>query len=583
MKYQMFTDEEILREGFRAKIIKEIQGAENVNRKAQQQAMLEMLRDQIIKFVIERLKKQGFKDETLAVMVQRATNINIYKKIVGKKARSYSKGVDRSAGESEEATSDLEIVAEAMGLTQAMKKADQYRKAAKNCLMYIYPDYIEDPTELGKKVLSLCAKVYFPHLYDVIPDANDREKVKCVILSPFAQDSTAAMEPSINGGDGRNISNYANPIWRPDRVEQTIANSPMDSGAQKREYVWWTAKYHLTTDENGKIIPGKSGAAIQGQSGLVGYANPIQRLPFVNLTEEQDGEFWAMGGDDLVQATILLNLKLTDMEAILHQQGWGQLVITGEGLKKKDFAIGPQVALALDTEKGATHQTDAKILSHDPHTEQHMKSAEMHVALALTTNNLSVKSVSTSLDASSYAAAIAKMVDEAENMDDISEDQAYYAGKEKEAMVIGEAWLRELRGTEVLWQPLKETKPLQIAQMNVQYHNQEQVVSEQERLQNMKLRKELGIDSRIDLIKKDNPGMTDKQAMAKALKMMNEEAELAQKAREMGLAPDPKPGEEGEADEEGPQNDRERVDGDDKPGDNGGPGAVRGERTEDDL
>lgn len=528
MNLQIFTDEEILDQSFRAKVIKEINGAENRNRKKQQAAMLEMFRDQIIKFVLERLKAQGFKDETLAVMVQRATNVNLFKKIVGKKARSYSKGVSRTIGENQAMTEDLEIVCEAMDLTGAMKKADRYRKAAKNCLLYIYPDKMEDITEPGKMVLGLCAKVYFPHLYDAIPDGSDREKMRCLILSPFAEDASAAIQPALGNGDGRNILNYASPIWRPDRVDQTIANSPQDSGAQRRHFVWWTSKYHLTTDENGVEI---SSLTPQDRK------NPINRLPCVNLTEEQDGEFWAMGGDDLVQATVLVNLKLTDMEAILHQQGWGQLVITGQDLKKKDFAVGPQVAMVMNTENGATHQTDAKILSHDPKTEMHMKSTEMHVALALTTNNLSVKSVATNLEASSHAAAIAKMVDESENMDDISEDQGYYAGKEKEAVLIAESWLSELRDTPDLWKVLKATKPLAVGEMNTQFHNQEQVITEQERLANMKLRKELGIDSIIDLIKKDNPGMSDKQAMAKALKIMNENAELLAKAREAGLAP----------------------------------------------
>lgn len=549
MKYQMFSDEQILDQQFRAKIIKEINGNENKNRKKQQAAILEVYRDQIIKFVLERLQAQGFKAETLAVMVQRATNVNLLKKIVSKKARSYSKGISRTVEESEDQTADVEMVAEAMGLTQAMKKADKYRKAAKNCLLYIYPDYVEDPAEMGKKVLGLCTKVYFPHLYDVIPDANDHEKMRCLVLSPFADTASGSIQPSIGSGDGRTIVQFANPMWRPDGREQQIANSPQDTGSERREYVWWTSKYHLTTDENGVVIAAKTPE---------GAKNPIERIPAVNLPEEQDGEFWAMGGEDLLQATILVNLKLTDMEAILHQQGWGQLVVTGEALKKKDFAVGPQVALCLDTEKGAEHPTDAKILAHDPHTEQHLKSVEVHVALCLTTNNLSVKSVSTNLEAGTVASAIAKMVDESENMDDISEDQEFYAGKEKEALLIAEAWLQTLRPTSELWSVLKETKPLNVAEVNCQFHNQEQVVSEQERLQNLKLRKELGIDSVVDLIKKDNPGMSDKQAMAKALKVLNEMTELRQKAREMGIELDPaatekpKPGEEDAENENAP-------------------------------
>lgn len=563
MNIKMFSDEDVLNQQFRVRIIKELKSNENLKRKEAQKAMLQMLRDKVRDFVLQRLKAQGFMQETLAVMAQRASNVNLFKKIVSKKARSYTKGCSRSVPENDAATADLEIVAEAMNLTGAMKKADRYRKAAKNCLLYVFPEWMEDPAKMGSKVLGLCAKVYFPHLYDVIPDASDPEKMRCLILSPFAGQSSLAIQPSVGNGDGRNIPVYANPVFQADGVDQVIADSPSDAGSGKREYVWWTAKYHFTTDEQGIIIPEKSPTEMLG----AGPANPIQRLPAIALQEEQDGEFWAEGGEDLLEANILLNLKLTDMEAILHQQGWGQLTITGEDVKKKDFAVGPQVALVLDTAKGATIPTDAKILSHDPHTEQHMKSAEMHVALCLTTNNLSVKSVATNLEASSHAAAIAKMVDESENMDDVSEDQGYYSGIEKQVMLVAESWLQRLRDTAEIWPVLKETKPLEVAEMNVQFHNQEQVVSEQERLANLKLRKELGIDSLVDLIKKDNPGMTDKQAMAKALKVMNENAALAEKARAAGLVPDEepaaekagaKPGEDGKdgaggKDEEGAQ------------------------------
>ena len=538
MKYQMFTDEEILDEQFRAKVIKEIQGVENVNRKKQQKAMLEVYRDQIIPFVLQRLKDQGFAQETLAVMTQRATNVNIFKKIVSKKARSYAKGCARTVEESQEQTEDLEIICESMDLTGAMKKADRYRKAARNTILYIVPEKFEDPAKPGEIVYKLCAKVYFPHLYDAIPDASNREKMRCLIFSPFSEAASAQLLPAVGSGDGRNLMNYSSPIFRADQIDQTIANSPSDSGANRKQYVWWTSKYHLTTDENGKQLDGPGLTPPERK-------NPIQRIPAVNLTEEQDGEFWAMGGDDLMQATILLNVKLTDMESILHQQGWGQFVVTGEDVQKQEFRVGPQRAILLNTAKGSTHLTDAKILSHDPHTDDHMKSAEMHVALCLTTNNLSVKSVAANLNASSHAAAIAKMVDESENMDDVSDDQAYYAGKEKEVVLVANSWLEELRGTNELWSVLKETKPVDVSKMNTQFHNQEQVISEQERLANMKIRKELGIDSVIDLIKKDNPGMTDKQAMAKALKIMNENAELAAKARAAGIEPDEKkPGEE---------------------------------------
>ncbi len=524
---QMFNDEQILDKAFRIQIIKEIQGSENVSRKQQQASILQVLRDDIRKFVLQRLQAQGFKAATLAVMNQRASNVNLLKKIVSKKARSYSKGASRTVEGDEAASKDIETVATALKLNESMKRADTYRKAAKNCMLYIYPDWVEDLENPGSMVYSLCSKVFFPHHYDAIPDAKDKEKMRCFILSPFTASASAAVTPSAGKSDGRDVATatFSNPVWRRDGVDQKIANSPEDSGAppDRQEYVFWTTKYHLTCDQDGEIIAEKTPTeGLPYAEGKVGPKNPIMRLPCVNLTEQQDGEFWAMGGQDLMEGTILVNLKLTDMESILHQQGWGQIVVTGEDLAKKDFQVGPHVILAADTAKGAAFRTEIQLISHDPHTEEHLKSTEVHVALMLTTNNLSVKSVATNLDASSVASAIAKMVDESENMDDISEDQGYYGEKEKQAFLIAEGWLGTMRDVPNTAKELKETKPLKVAKMNTQFHNQEQVVSEQERLANLKTRKEIGIDAMVDLIKKDNPNMNDEMAQKKLLSIINE-------------------------------------------------------------
>lgn len=542
MKIQMQRDEDILDIDFRKKVIQEIEGTENINRKRAQAAYLDVLRDGVRPLVLERLSAQGFKPETLAIMSQRATSINLMKKIVGKKARSYSKGVSRTVEADEaqapakelkpgelpavkanqegvnQATEDVETVADAMKLTKAMKRADTYRKAAKNCLLYIYPDMVENPEKPGEQMISLCTKVFFPHLYDAIPDSDDREKMRCFILSPFTQSTSYASQPSIGNGDGRNLPSYANPVWRSDGVDQTIANSPADSKAGKaKQYIFWTGKYHLTCNANGEIIPGLTPPENK---------NPIGRLPAVNLTEEQDGEFWARGGDDLMEGTILINLKMTDMESILHMQGWGQLVVTGQNIKSKSWAVGPQVALVLDSGVDAEKLMDAKILQHDPQTENHMKSTELHVAMLLTTNNLSVKSVATNLEVGSVASAIAKMVDESENMDDISEDQNYYADRERDALTIAEAWLVTLRGVPGLAAILNETKPLQVAKVSTTFHNIEAVVTENEKLTNLEARKKLGVDSMVDLIKKDNPLLSDAQAEAKLLTILNERVRI---------------------------------------------------------
>ena len=82
--FQLFTDEEILNREFRVKIIKEIKGSENRERKALSIQRYELFRDKTLKYVLKRLKEQGFLADTIKQMKARGSNISIFKKIIKK-------------------------------------------------------------------------------------------------------------------------------------------------------------------------------------------------------------------------------------------------------------------------------------------------------------------------------------------------------------------------------------------------------------------------------------------------------------------------------------------------------------------
>lgn len=562
MATKMFSDEQILDEAFRKQIIEEINGSENRARKLESSRRWELLKDQIKPHVMQRVRAQGFKAETLAVMEARCTNVNIFKKFVSKKARSYAKGIDRKIQGNENLTKAVEAAAKAMGLTEAMKKADQYRQAFKNCYVFVYPEKTEHRLA-GKNLFTLCTKVKPPHQYDAIPDAYDKEKARCVIFSdfpdsPYPVNQGSQPQASSDGGryttmPGDTIPLQGSAVSR-NMKDETIANSPRDAGADKAvEYIWWTGKYHLTCDSNGKLIPEKSGKPGSPEGGgAVGPLNPIQRMPGAVVAADQDGSFWAQGGEDVVDGTIIVNLNITDMLSILHMQGWGQLVVIGQNLAKKDFHVGPQVALELSygAEEAASPPT-AQILQHDPHTEEHLRALEVIVALLLTTNNMSVKSVSAKLDVSTIASGLAKMVDEADVMDDISEDQQYFAGIELQLLGVADAWLEAYRPTRLLLPELLETQHFEAVQITVKFHNVEQVITEEERLKNLEARKRLGIDTMVDLILKDNPGMSKEDGEKKLLEILLERAKIKAQDPEFfgGQAPQT---EQGEGDPEDP-------------------------------
>lgn len=509
MKQVIFSDEQILNESFRRGIIKEIEGDENRQRKAMANRRFEIFRDQVKKYVMQRLRAQGFKEDTIAIMLQRAANISICKKIVKKKARAYSNGVDRSIPGDEGGTLAVQELADMLGVSQQFKKGDEYRNLTRNATMFIHPlmEYQEegyDGTSRGR--YGMCVRTLHPHLYDVIPDAQNREKARCLILSEYPAGNPYPLVGAATW-DGSPRTGYNSNIQSGDGVDQTIANSRADSGARpdERQYIWWTGKYHLTTDCEGALIASRSPADLR---------NPIQQLPFVNLAMDQDGEFWGEGGEDVIDGSILINVFMTDAAAILNMQGWGQPVLKGENLKGGNYPVGPQVMMELSY-KNDQPEPKYEIVSTDPHTDMWLRIMEVYIALLLTTNNLSPRNISGKLDTSSVASGIAKMIDESESIDDITESQNYFIHREKEFWEIISEWLNAFRSAESLIPELETLPEFDGSEVNVKFKQGGIVLSEKEKLDIIELRKKLGINTMIELLKMDDPSLTDADAEKK--------------------------------------------------------------------
>lgn len=525
MNSVIFRDEDVLNEMFRYSIIKEIEGHENRKRKAVAYRRFEILRDKTKKYVMERLRDQGFSDDTLRVMEARASNISVAKKIVKKKARTYNSGVDRNIPGDEAGTLAVQELADILGVNDQFKKGDEYMQLSRNAAVYPHPviDHFGENFEGGQRpIYSLTVRTLHPHSYDVIPDGQNRERARCFILSDFpagdGYNYCGAME-YVPGGRGGHRYNGEG-----DGMDQVIADTPSDDGANGKHYIWWTSKYHFTTDRFGKIILQKSPLDLQ---------NPIGLLPPVNLAKDQDGSFWGEGGDDIIDGAILANIFLTDAASILNMQGWGQPVMIGNNLKDKEYKVGPQNVLELSTNPGDDSKPDFKIVSTDPHTDAWLRILEVYIALLLTTNNLSPRNIQGKLEASSISSGIAKMVDESESTEDINESQGYFIKREREFWVRVQKWLEVFRSAESLVPELETLPDFDGSEVNVRFKSQGVVLSEKEKLEIIELRKKLGINTMIELLKIDDPSLSDKEAEVKLrniakdqlIKMATDEAE----------------------------------------------------------
>lgn len=532
MAIKIQYDEQVLDIEFRQRVIADILSAENQGRKAEAWRRYECYKDKTSKWVMKSLADDGLAEDTLAQMRGRVSNISICRKIVNKLARTYSGGVIRTATD-EKTTDAVNKLARMLSFDDKQKKSDRYRELFRNTMTGFFQEQCggtdEDPEyRIGMRVLG-------PWEYDVVEDCFNREKARVVILSDFAE--TDANQGKAMTSAEAGVHDSFVPAPSTDGKDNTIADRDPNNSGRRRTFIWWTATYHFTTWENGEFHEGMTTTReIEGSDQPLPL-NPIGMLPFVNNAEEQDGKFWAEGGEDIVDGSILVNKTITDMFFIQYFQGFGVMVITGQNLKDR-YTVGPGKALMFDYNPSQEEpEPKVSFQSASPNIDGWMRTVEQFVALLLTTNNLSVNQISGKLDAATLPSGIALVVEMSEVTQETEDKYSQYAAMEREEFKIIGAWQKALLPSDEVDADfsLIPQLPDDIGQtLSVKFVPIKPVMTESERLANLKARKDLGIDTMIDLIMSDNPDMTKAEAEKKLQEIL---AEKLEKAATFGVPP----------------------------------------------
>lgn len=489
---RMFSEEQVLNQAFRASVIADIKSQANQARKREALKRQDCFRDNTIKWVLKSLNELGLKKQTIDIMQNHASNISIVKKVVNKKARAYRAQVSRSTMD-EAVTAQIMELAATMNINEQLKKADVTAVLQNNALLMVLPE------QTPEKKVCLRPAVLGPWQYDVIEDARNPERPACVILSEW-KDINGTQ--TFNSDQIQAIDASAFTVG-----EATIAHGPhvtsMDQGCET--FIWWTNSYHMTTDASGRILDAHT---------PVGLVNPIGMIPAASINQNQDGAYWGKGGEDLVDGAVLINLMCTDMNAIMYAQGWGQLVISGPNIPT-EYSVGPHVALALETREGQS-APDVKILSNNPPIDSWLKVIEQYVAMLLSTNDISASTVSMKLDAANFPSGVAMLIDKSEATGSIEDRRHAFAAAERRIWRVVSGWLRVYGDATALDHEFAEIGQLpDDIDVSIRFQGEEQIITEKEKLDILKQRKEMGLITQLDLIKADNPHMTDEEAAAK--------------------------------------------------------------------
>jgi len=502
-------ESDILDQKTRAALIEEIEGQENKNRKFEAYKRYQCYKDRTSHYVVELLLRQ-FEGQTVEEMRYALSNISFVRKIVDKLARVYSSGIDRRISESPAETEKLKKIEKSLDVNSVLKKVNRFVKLEKNTDLFVKPCPVIVGDEIKYKIKL---EALLPYLYDAVEDYYDREKAMCIILSDYTPPST-----SLAAMDGaRAPSLGAVPTPNGDGKDQKIADSPSDqkdhTAASDKTYVFWSKNYHFECKSNGEIIP---------RDDNPNNVNPFGVSLHIPYSLDQDGSFWAEGGGDLIDGAILLNALITHTNHVGTVQGYGQFYMTGENLPRS-IKVGPTRAIIAEYKKDEQAEPKMGFLNANPQLDSLRGLIEMYVALLLTTNNLSTSGVSTQLQGGqTLASGVALIIDKAESIEDVQDQRSAFSDREVDVFSAINAILTTY-GDQVV-DELKGLAMQEGFEKNFTAHFQDPatIMSEKEKLDNMKMRKDMGLESMVSLLMKDDETLTEKQAEEKLLRIIEQ-------------------------------------------------------------
>ena len=401
---------------------------------------------------VDKKLLEEFSQKTVCEM-RKVYSINLTRRIVDELASIYKKEPKRYWTNLNEQQYELvEKAYQEFGVNKTMKRANKLFKLHRQCAIQVVPKF-------GK----LYSRVLSPHQYDVIPDPEMPERAMAYVISTLNR-----QEFLVNNGDS---------------VNQTIADE--DDYMSKINFIWWTKEYNFTTDSKGRII---------GEIIL----NPIKELPFIELAEERDFEFWVRAGSDIVEfATDFLKI-LSDHFNIIRLQGYSQAVMVSEKVPDS-FVVGPNHILHLKQDRDSPKDPSFQFVTPSPDLSSGITSIEMLVNLFLSSRGIDPGAVQTKGGGSTFSSGIERLLSMLQKFEASADDLDQFRMAEQKYYMLMKLWQQASANNDLLDAEYKVRLP-EDSQVSVQFHEPEMIQTQVEREDSQIKLMEAGLTSRKQAI-----------------------------------------------------------------------------------
>jgi hypothetical protein len=482
-------------EAYRKQILDEILGAENVTRKRESFRKQEIYKKRQQPYVIERMKEDGFGDQTISDM-RKIMSINPAPKIVKEMARLYEEPPKRTITLPDGKPLSEQQQAQADSLYELAKANVKLKRANRT---YKYQDQAIAQVIPSRGIIDL--RIYHPHQIDVVPKEDDPEVPFGYVISSYDR------AQSLVGGDG---------------IDQKISdrNDAEYAKREKMRFVWWSNEHNLITDGHGKIA----------QADPLKIENAIGELPFVDISEEKENEFWVRTGNAIIEFTLDFALVLSDTANTNRLQSYAQAVMTSKD-KPENLQIGPTKVLWVPlTGDSSEPQARFEFVTPNPDMASSLDLLDRLMNFFLSCEDVDVNAVQSKGEGTKYGSGYERFLALIEKFRASKEDESLFTSVEEKIFRLMVKWSNAYQGTigaeQKLDKRLLQAKLPEDLKFSIKF-GEPQVVQNKTEIEDSAIKlMEKKLSSRVQAIMALD-GISEDQAIAKLKKIEEHEAMFA--------------------------------------------------------
>jgi hypothetical protein len=486
---------------FIKQVVEEIETGDNLTRKRYAWDSDQVRTGRLKEYVQRRLVEMYPKTHTMYTVA----DYSVLKKVTDKLAKSYKEApIRKIAGDKNKNASEIFTkLTDKYRLNQAMKDFDviytQHKYALLACFMDREPMATAAQPMLNFKFFALA-----PYEYDVIKDADG--KVRVVILSYPPQ--------SLTGGSG-------------DGYDSLIAETGMsDEALKERRYTFWTDTEYAEATVSGKKGDGTD-KTIQVSYPTQGGANPYGILPFVYAPMDYSVNY--PNNNPLPEQTVEFNALFSVYLTSANMQV-GILKITRPESQKLSIA-SQSMYTAIEvpqSDRPEDKPSDIEFIAPTPNMDGHKDAIVTYLTTILDEQGITGNSVINPNE--SFTSGLDRLIASADVQHIIEDNQELYQKVEQQIYRIVK---RQLASQS---QDVLPEEGFQII-----YRKPKVMISDKEKLENLKLMKELNLWADYELIQAYDPNLSADEAKAKLAEIEKERAQRRAENAKQGLDEQGKP------------------------------------------